>query len=172
MTSPLRDAFGAGGVYSQYKPWARSRKAMRKVTLTRTETGDEGTFGNLVTDSMFHVYSLELPWRDNAVGKSCIPPGTYRCEMRDSPKHGKCYHVLKVSGRTDVLIHAANWAGDAEKGFKSQLQGCISVGRAINTHIGQMAVLSSRDALKALEDDLDREPFELTVKWGAGIGPS
>ena len=153
-----------GGAYN-YRPWSRSKR-MRKATLTRTETGDDGTFGTFVTDSLFQVYSLELPWRENKQNESCIPPGVYKCEMRESPKHGKRYHVLKVADRTDILFHSGNWAGDESKGFKSQLLGCISVGRAIGSLLGQKAVLGSRDAVAGLENDMDGELFELTIRWG------
>lgn len=138
---------------------------MRKVTVERTETGDEGTFGTLHTDSGFECYTLELPDKDNAPGKSCIPSGQYRCEKRVSPKHGPCYYVLNVPGRSDIEIHSANWAGDEEKGFKCQLLGCLAPGRAIGELAGQKAVLSSRDALAGFESDLSGEAFILTIGW-------
>lgn len=138
---------------------------MRKVTVNRTETGDDGTFGTLRTDSGFQCYTLELPDKNNNPGKSCIPPGTYQCEKRTSPKHGKCYYVLNVPGRTDIEIHSANWAGDTDKGLKCQLLGCLAPGRAIGELEGQKAVLSSRDALIGLECDLAGETFALTIGW-------
>lgn len=147
-------------------------KPMRKVTLTRTETGDEGTFGTIVTDSGFSVYSGELPWRGNAPGKSCIPAGAYVCQKAVSPKHGPCYYITDVpGGRTDIEIHSANWMGDESKGFKCQLLGCIAPGRAIGELIGQKAVLSSRDALIGLEADLEGEPFHLVIAWGNNLNP-
>lgn len=142
---------------------------MRTAVLTRTETSEEGTFGTLVTDSGFACYSLELPWRDNAPNKSCIPDGVYACQVQDSPKHGRVYYVLNVPGRTDVEIHAANWAGDVEKGRKCQLLGCIAPGNAIGELVGQQAVLGSRDALSRLMADLDEEPFQLTILWRDGV---
>lgn len=159
-------------------PWLRSyqklipslRPIMRYVTLTRTETGDDGTFGIIKTDSGFSVYSIELPWRGNASGKSCIPAGVYVCKMAISPKHGQCYYVTDVpGGRTDIEIHSANWAGDESKGYKCQLLGCIAPGRAIGELVGQKAVLSSKDALCGFELDLDKEPFQLSVQWGPGL---
>lgn len=137
---------------------------MRKVTITRFETDDLGTFGQLMTDSGFQCYSAELPWRDNKPEVSCIPVGVYKCEWRKSPKHGYCYHLLKVPGRTDVQIHSGNWSGDATKGFKTHVLGCILLGRAIDKIAGQKAVLSSRDAIEGFHKDLEQETFELTVK--------
>ncbi len=108
---------------------------------------------------------MELPERNNAPGFSDIPSGVYQCEKRISPKHGPCYYVLDVPGRSDIEIHSANWAGDTTKGLKCQLLGCLSLGRAIGELAGQKAVLSSRDALAGFESDLNGEAFELTIGW-------
>lgn len=142
---------------------------MRKATLLRTETDDLGTFGLLTTDSGFQCYIGELPWRDNLKEKSCIPAGTYKCVWQKSPKHGMCYELEKVKDRTDVQIHSANWVGDAGKELRSQVLGCLAPGRAIGEIMGQKAVMSSKDALAGLEDDLDRETFELTISWKEGV---
>lgn len=144
---------------------------MRQVSVVRTESDDRGTFGNLKTDSGFQCYSLELPWRDNKVGLSCIFPGPNDPEYivqglwLPSVKHGHCYHLQNVLGRTDVEIHAANWAGDASRGLKCQLLGCLAPGRAIGDLVGQKAILSSKDALDGLVVDLAMEPFMLTISW-------
>lgn len=138
---------------------------MRKVKVRRTEMSDEGTFGLWKSDSGFSCYTMELPDRGNAPGKSCIPAGVYSCEWRISPKHGPCYYILNVPGRTNVEIHSANWAGDESKGLKCQLLGCLAPGRAIGELAGQKAVLSSRDALRALESDLEGSAFELVIGW-------
>ena len=46
--------------------------AVIQAKLTRNETGDEGTFGELsVLDRVFKTG--ELPWRDNNNDFSCIP---------------------------------------------------------------------------------------------------
>jgi len=146
---------------------------MRKAVLTRIETGDEGTFGEILTDSGFKCFSGELPWRNNAPGKSCIPAGIYVCQYLFSPKHGKCYHVdhiTAVKGRSDIQIHSANWMGDETRGKKCQLLGCIAPGLKMGVLGGQKAVLASKQALGALEADLDRAEFELTISWGKIIG--
>lgn len=137
---------------------------MRKATLTRFETGPDGTFGDFVSDSGFHCYIVEKPWADNKQDESCIPSGSYKCEVKESPKFGaKVYHVLDVPGRTGVLFHAANWA--------RQLLGCLAPGRAIGDVLGLKGVMSSKDALWGLEQDMDLGPFMLTIKWANGIGP-
>jgi len=137
---------------------------MRTVTLTRTETSDEGTFGHLVTDSGLCLRSGELPWRDNEPGHSSIPVGTYRVVWAQSPTRGWCYHVIKVPGRIDIEIHAANFCGDRVLGYKSELEGCICLGMFVGTMNGQKAVLQSRKAFRLFETDLDEQPFDLLVE--------
>lgn len=144
---------------------------MRQVKIIRLESDDSGTFGILTTDDGFSCWTLERPWRDNLTGKSCIPAGTYKVNKRDSPKHGRCYHVDGVKDRTDIEIHAANWAGDESKGLKCQLLGCIAPGRAIGELVKQKAILSSRDALEGFETEMEGADFELTLSWDFGVGP-
>lgn len=139
---------------------------MRKATLTRQQTSAEGTFGQLVTDSGFSCHTGELPYRENAPGRSCIPAGVYPCEMRYSDKHrANVYHVDGVKGRSDIEIHSANWMGDTAQGFKCQLLGCIAPGREIGYLEGQLAMIASKDALAALQADLVNAEFELTISW-------
>ncbi len=149
---------------SAWKAFGIHSGPMRRVTLTRTETGEDGTFGLVVTDNGFSCYSLELAWKNNEQGVSCIPSGIYLCERAVSPKHGPCYYVRDVPKRTDIELHAANWA--------RQLLGCISLGRAIGDIADTKAVLSSRDAIAGFEADLDGEPFKLDISWRPGIGPN
>ncbi len=144
---------------------------MRTATLTRTETSIEGTFGTIVTDSGFSIYSGELPWKSNVHEFSCIPSGVYIVQRIVSTKHGPCYVLTDVPGRTDVEIHSGNWCGDTTKGLKSDVLGCIITGRALGSLAGQASVLSSRDALKGLEADLESLPFQLTVEWEPKIDP-
>lgn len=138
---------------------------MRNVVLTRTETDDSGTFGLWQSDSGFQCYTGELPWLNNAPNISCIPSGTYECKIIASPKHGRCYQVESVPNRTMVEIHKGNFCGNGDKGLKSDVEGCIIVGRAIDEIAGQKAVISSSDALQSLMADLDGAAFALTVEW-------
>lgn len=152
---------------------------MRQGTLVRIETDDEGTFGLFTLDDGFSCYIAELPYRDldgNGMSDpeySCIDAGTYRVEWttNENPKHGECYEVRKVKGRTDILIHPGNFVGDRKKGLKCDARGCLLPGRAIMTIAGQKGVSSSKDALQALLIALERAPFELTVRWADGVGP-
>lgn len=144
---------------------------MIRLTLQRLETGDEGTFGKLTLpdDLGGHVFATgELPWRDNAKGKSCIPAGTYLCKWHVSPKFGPCYIVTDVGGRSFILIHKGNWCGDEDLGFKSNVDGCILLGlsRGTLTPEGmkpQLAVISSSQAIGAFNEAMKESDFELTI---------
>ncbi len=142
---------------------------VRTAILTRTETSNEGTFGLFSTDSGFSIYTGERPWRSNAHELSCIPSGVYVVQRIITPKHGDVFCLTDVPGRTGILIHAGNWCGDTALGFKSDSDGCILTGRAIGALGGQASVMSSRDALKGLEADLESLNFQLTIGWGPHV---
>jgi len=95
------------------------------VRLLRGPSTDQGTFGRLLFGP-HALHTVELPWRNNARQLSCIPPGTYRCAIVNSPKFGRVYGVQAVPGRSHILIHAANLGGDVDKGWATHLQGCIA----------------------------------------------
>ena len=137
------------------------------VTLRRGASTDQGTFGVLAFGGQV-VRTLELPWRNNRVQRSCIPPGSYRCSMVQSPRFGRVYGVHNVPGRSAVLIHSANLAGDVDLGYTTQLQGCIApcmrVG-SMRNNAGQMqsAGLVSRPALEQLHAWAQGLPFTLEI---------
>jgi len=135
---------------------------MMAATLIRYAGGDMGTRGVFALAGRSWP-SLELPWRENKPSRSCIPPGTYRVEIRDSPRFGRVYEIRDVPGRSHVLIHAGNLAGDVDKGFASDVEGCVLVGRDAGTLAGQWAVLASRFALSELMRTADFAPFDLTI---------
>lgn len=158
---------------------------MKRLELFRTRTGDTGTLGNLVLAERGKVWhSLELPWRDNHRGHSCIPGWRGVARLRPSTKwsprtDGRLYGLVDVPGRDNVLIHAATWAGDADLGWKAELLGCIAPGM----RFGQLTppdftrpqdcVIESRKALTELMDLLaGDEEIELSVKWDAGVEPA
>jgi len=140
---------------------------MIKATLKRGPSTDQGTFG-VLTFGADVVHSLELPWRGNMRQKSCIPVGTYKCALVKSPRFGSVYGIQNVPGRTHVLIHSANLAGDVDKGWTTQLHGCISLhmrsGVMRNTAgVMQQAGLVSKPAVSRLMEWADGQPFELEI---------
>lgn len=139
------------------------RSLTRTVTLTRKEQSDEGTFGELKTPG-FSCVTGELPWRDNEPNKSCIPAGEYECFPYSSQKYPAAYEVSKVPGRSAILIHQGNLCGDVDKGFQSNVQGCILLGTATGNLSGQKAVLNSKDALTSFVKFMNNQPFKLVIK--------
>lgn len=141
---------------------------MTRVTLTRLETSDQGTFGTFTVpngDWLNYFYSGELPWRDNRSNLSCIPTGLYKVDRVDWLKHNKkVFMVLNVPGRGGILIHAANYMGDKLKGLKTQLLGCIALGERLGVMERQKALLMSAPAIRRFESLLDGKPFELEIK--------
>lgn len=136
---------------------------VKSLILQRLETSDEGTFGKMVVDGMEYV-TLELPDRGNSQGESCIPAGTYTCTWDFSPaKQKNTYRLINVPGRSGILIHSANWAGDAGMGYRSELLGCIALGLAVSELEGQKAIISSRAAMEKFEHQMAKESFEISI---------
>lgn len=132
------------------------------IRLYRTSTSDEGTFGYLMFGGM-HVRTLELPWRNNRPNLSSIPPGRYSVQVRISPRHGKCYHITAVPGRTFILFHSGNFGGDVQRGYRSNIAGCVLLGTHKARLYGQQAVLGSRIARIRFESALKWEPFTMEI---------
>mgnify|MGYP001576587231 FL=1 len=145
---------------------------MKQVTVTFIE-GDAGnTFSKLSTDG-FECYVVELAWIDaDKDGKrdrnvSRIAGGKYDCKYTKSPSRKKkdgtaewSYELQNVPDADGVRIHAANWA--------DQLKACLALGRAImdiKRPDGTMkkGVSSSGDTIRAFENHMGREPFEITI---------
>lgn len=133
------------------------------IRLDRLSTSDQGTFGqiHLAGGTLF---TGELPWRENASGKSCIPEGDYRCVWGPSKRFGAAFEVTGVPGRSRVLIHNGNFCGDVGLGFKSHVLGCVLLGQAKGVLQGQRAVLLSRYAMTDFQKTVGTEPFTLEVR--------
>ena len=132
------------------------------VELFRLMRSNQGTLGKLFCEG-FSCYTLELPWRDNKRSISCIPPESYEVKTRLSPKYGKIYWVSDVPGRSFILIHSGNWAGDTKKGFKTHVNGCILLGQKRGLLAGQLAVLNSRITVRRFQNKLQLQPFILNI---------
>ena len=135
---------------------------MKHATLLRIRRSDHGTEGILVLGD-FMCYTLELPWRANTRNLSCIPAGEYDVTIRISPKYGRIYWILKVDGRSYILIHSGNWAGDTLKGLNTHTNGCILLGEKRGYLAGQRAVLLSRKAIRRFMGKLQGEDFKLRI---------
>lgn len=136
---------------------------MAAVVLERLETGDHGTFGRILFGGLAR-YTGELPDRGNAPNISCIPAGRYRGLWTFSPAFKRFMYLLEpVDRRSGIRVHAANYMGDAGRGFKKQLNGCVALGERLGWMDGQKAVLLSAPAVRLFETTLKREPFDIEV---------
>lgn len=100
--------------------------------LNRFEKSDQGSVGVFSLPAFgFSCFSIELPWRDNKGGLSCISVGEYLVKMRWSKKYRWHYHITDVAGRSWILFHSGNWAGDVKKEYRTHSMGCILLGQKL-----------------------------------------
>lgn len=138
---------------------------MIDVYIQRLGSSDHGTFGVLFAPAIgFSCYTGEPPWRNNLRSLSCIPPGDYIVKVRNSPKYGLIFHVKDVKGRTYILIHSGNFAGNIEKGLRTHTQGCILLGQKTGWLAGQKCVLNSRVTVKKFMSLMQMKPFKLKIR--------
>lgn len=138
-----------------------------KIHLCRYESTDHGTFGRIQIDGKY-FHTLELPWLNNEKTISCVPVGEYDCVIYPSKKFGDVYLLKDVPNRLGVLIHQGNFGGNKFKGLKSDISGCILLGKSRSVISGQKCVLNSRIAVKEFMDTIHRQPFTLAIEntWG------
>ena len=132
------------------------------VLLERFSPEVNQTIGNLyllndrggMIDSWF---SLELPWLNNQKYISCIPIGDYTAYKHVSPKFGPCLWIKEVNGRSEVLIHPAN--------YHTQLLGCIAIGKDLK-HINtgkDIDVAQSRKAMAELLNQIEGNEIHIKI---------
>ena len=125
-----------------------------RIIIQRGPSQDTGTEGSLTCVNAAGVEikcsALELPWRDNKVGLSCIKAGTYKALLHRSSAHGWTYWLQDVPGRTEILLHPGNFAGDTSKKLRTHVLGCIMPGESYGNLYGQRAILSSKRAMQKL----------------------
>lgn len=143
------------------------------IRLIRNPSTEQGTFGVLILEDGTKYQTAELPWRDNERKVSCIPDGTYKVALVNSPRFGRVYGLADVPGRSHILIHAGNFAGNVERGWVSDVEGCILLGttRGLLKNVkgnAQQAVTSSKPALADFMHRMAGAPFDLTVSWANG----
>lgn len=133
---------------------------MRKLTLERYESSPSGTFGRLLLKENT-LYTVEREWLGNQPNISCIPDGTYTAIISYSPRFGRGLYLLSpVPDRSGIRIHPANLA--------RQLNGCVALGEKLGWMDGVKAVLLSVSAVRKLEEEMGRKPFNLEIKWVSG----
>lgn len=118
--------------------------------LSRWCDGPMGTFGTLRLDD-WECFTCELPWLDNARGKSCIPTGIY--PFKKSYYYGggyDCWEICDVPGRDEIKLHIGNTIIDVE--------GCVVVGTALGFIKRKWAVTSSGIAFRAFMELMEGIP--------------
>lgn len=142
---------------------------MRTLLIQRLAYRDDGTPGVLLdlADGLLSrspepfALTLEPPWRDNTVGRSCIPVGTYLCRRVQSPKFGNTFEITGVPGRTHVLFHKGN--------IDDNTEGCVLVGEEFaRWSDGSVSIMRSGPGFTEFLDRLAQDDsFMLRV-----IGPT
>jgi hypothetical protein len=146
---------------------------MRQLTLIRTQTGDEGTYGTLTTPCGKQFCTGEAPWRDNQNGISCIPTGVYYFIFTRSQHYPQGTWICDgVTDRTGIRIHIGNWCGDTSKNYESDIEGCILLGKTTEIRRNkynelQRGVFNSTQAIKEFQDEMgsdeSAERFQLII---------
>lgn len=110
---------------------------METIELIRDHMDETPTTGELRVEGEHFAWTLELPWRDNRHGVSCIPLGEYRVMLSLSTRFGReLPRLIGVPGRVGILIHAGNTDHDTS--------GCILLGTLKENDV----LLQSRVALE------------------------
>ena len=132
------------------------RLLIERYSDSGIQTIGEGFIINNEGFSLFNFKTLELSWKDNKKGVSCIPAGDYNVKKRYSKKYQNHFHILDVKDRSYILIHSGN--------FHTHTKGCILVGSDL-THLNNdndIDVINSKKTLKTLLNTLPDE-FKLTI---------
>lgn len=146
----------------------------RLVLIRRPHIEGQPTLGSFLWESAPNVIRhlmlrcLELEWKDNEKGESCILAGVYPMRYTMSKRFKvMMWEVCDVPDRAGIRIHSGNYAGDKISSSDGCLLPCMQWSD-INGD-GIMDGANSKLALKELEGHL--APYEdtgvmLEVKWG------
>jgi len=94
-----------------------------------------GTNGNLLHEGMALCHTIELPWKNNEHGVSCIPEGRYELVKRYSEHIGWHLWVKDVPNRDLILIHPYNDAMKEAKGCIAPVTTITGEGKGDNSRV-------------------------------------
>lgn len=138
---------------------------MIELELIRWCYAPFGTFGSLslapAGDAGGPLATVEAPWRNNEVDRSCIPDGFYLCQPRRYNRGDyDAIEVCGVPGRSLILFHKGNRPTD--------VTGCIVVGVGIAIVDDDIKCYSSAQAFDRLMAAVGGQHFTLRIKPTAG----
>lgn len=142
---------------------------MKKLLIKRFKDDGKQTQGRAILfdddKKLLDFVTLEPPWLNNAINKSCIPSGIYNVKPRWSPRYGNHFIIENTSPRELVLFHIGNYmASKNPRTKKADSTGCILVGYSfvdINKD-GELDISASGETIKKLLR-LAPEGFQLEI---------
>ena len=147
---------------------------MKTIKIIRTDTSLQGTFGKLYIDNEFFCVTGELPKdsdHDNIINErnyECIPAGKYIVHPRGSEQSSKFkydhYIVSNVPDRSYILFHRGNYCGSVRDGYKSDVEGCILLGRDFSIDNEQKIVTASKSTFTEFVELIGKNKFKLIIE--------
>lgn len=121
-----------------------------KIIIDRIFSNENVTLSNGVIvnnkKDLFKFKGIELPWRNNERGISCIPPGIYD-GIATTRWSNKKYALLinDVPDRSEIMVHTANYV--------HQLLGCLAPGKTFADidRDGVIDVTSSQNTMDEIQ---------------------
>lgn len=117
------------------------------------------TEGTLTLPDGEQIKVLELPWRDNAIGESCIKEGVYRIDRDHTGRH-KWYKFRneETTPRTYIEFHPASLLG--------HLEGCLAPCMRIKggPRTAEPVAVYSTEACQVLEGWFGEDSWALEIR--------
>lgn len=136
---------------------------MIKIICSRIFSNENKTLSNnYIVDGNTNAERLkykgiELPWKQNQKGISCIPAGIYSAiAVKRYSNNRYALWVQDVPDRTQIMVHSANYARD--------LMGCLAPGRSFRDidNDGIIDVTDSRLVMRDIESII---PLGTEIKY-------
>jgi len=133
---------------------------MKPIELWRIAHSCAGMQGVLRYKGKAFALTLELPWRDNKRGESCVPADCYKTDLAPSPARGgrDIWWIRGVEDRIAIQLHTGN--------VLEHTDGCVIIGDQFDfLENGGIVIKQSRHAYSELMRlcGADRK-FLLTIK--------
>jgi len=128
-----------------------------RVVIERVYLPTE-TLGSWYINDEMICKTLELPWKNNERGMSCIPEGFYDVIREAESAHHKYPHfrILNVPDRDGILVHKITYV--------SGLKGCIGTGEFKDLNGDNVPdIINSGINLQKLYDLLP-DKFEIQIR--------